>query len=163
MSRKDHTLRGRLVGQGTVEFVVSGLAVMITIVAILGFALSAWQRSAIDYELDSLADSLPANWDDMGDEELVRYLVLVDSDLEESRLSLSGVTVDEREEVTVRADDPLANSVGSETATVIERWVEVTADVSYDVSSPVRLTDEDMTYERRVHGTYLLERRYEVS
>lgn len=155
--------RGRLAGQGTIEFVISGLAVMLAICAVLGFAFSSWQRSAVDYELDSLADALPADWEGMSDEELVTYLLLVDSDLEEERLTLTNVTVEEREDVEVRRDDPLALAVGSQTATVVERWVEVSADVTYDVSSPIDLTGDDMTYTRTVHGSYLLERRYEVS
>lgn len=155
--------RGRLSGQGTIEFVISGLAVMLTICAVLGFAFSSWQRSAIDYELDSLADSLPADWEGMSDEELVTYLLTKDSDLVEERLTLNNVAVDEYEEVEVRRDDPLAQAVGSQTATVIERWVEVSANVTYDVSSPIDLTGDGMAYTRTVHGSYLLERRYEVS
>lgn len=155
--------RLRLRGQAMVEFALAGIIVLFMIFGIVAFAFSSWQRSAIDYELSSLADELPGDWSALSDDQLVRYLILDNSQLDPDRLRVLDCSVETSYEVEVNADDPVALAVGSRTSTTAETWVTVEATITYDVSSPIVLTDQDMTYERQVSGSYLVERRYEVS
>ena len=153
-------MRGaRLRGQSAVEFALGGLVVILLIIAVMSVAVTSWQRSAIDYELSSLSDSLPAGWASMGDEELLRHLVLSGSTLDPERLEISRAVVEQREEVEVRPADEVAQRVGSSTATVTEKWVEIEGTVSYELPGAFGSS----TYIRDLEGTYLIERRYEIS
>lgn len=149
----------RLRGQSAVEFALGGLVVILLIIAVMSIAVTSWQRSAVDYELSSLSDSLPAGWSSMGDEELLRHLVLAGSTLDPDGLEISRAVVEQREEVEVRPADEVAQRVGSSTATVTEKWVEIEGTVSYELPGAFGSS----TYIRDLEGTYLIERRYEVS
>ena len=154
-------MRARMRGQAMVEFALSGLVVVTLLLMVLGLGVMAWQRSAIDYELSSLADELPAGWDDSSDDELVRQLVLDGSSLDPDRLEVSSASVERSLEAQVRPAVPVSAALGSTVATTTWDWVTVTATVTYDLPDVMGLGGGP--YEREVHGSYLVERRYEVA
>ena len=68
--------RERMSGQAMVEFVISGLVVTLLVLAVASFGISAWQTSAVDYQLSTRAATLPEGWSSMDSGELVRQLIL---------------------------------------------------------------------------------------
>lgn len=162
MRRGKRSLRRRLGGAETMEFALVGPVVIVLIFAILAFGVASWQRSSIDYELATMAESLPAGWSTKSDEELVRELVLSGADLDPDRLEVSNASVKTRDTTEAAQGDSVAAALGSNVAYWQSRWLDVDADVTYRVSGGFDLGGP-MEYTRHVSGTYLLTRRYEVS
>lgn len=153
--------RSRLPGQGLVEFAISGLCVVLLIFGITSFGFSAWQTSSVDYQLSTMASTLPDGWSSMDSDELVRELVLRDSTLDPARLTVSDAHVSIEERDQVKADDGVATSLGSSATRNKERWLKVTGTVTYDSTGGVALGGQ-VVRTRSVCGTYQLERLYEV-
>lgn len=154
-------MRRQLSGQGLVEFAISGLCVILLIFGITSFGFSAWQTSSVDYQLSTMASTLPDGWSSMSSDELVRELVLKDSTLDPAKLTVTDAHVTVEEKDHIKADDEVATSLGSSATRNKERWLKVTGTVSYDSTGGVALGGQ-IVRTRTVCGTYQLERLYEV-
>lgn len=145
-----------------IEFALAGPIIILMVFGIIGFGISAWQRSAIDYELSHMAEKLPDDWASRPADEVVSQLVLANSSLDPAKLTVSRASIREDEKTEAKDNDPVAQRLGSDVAYRHEKWVTVTADVEYDATGPLALAGK-VDYKRTVEGTYLVERRYEVS
>lgn len=153
--------RGRAGGQSMVEFALVGWFVIMFIFAILAAGITMWEKTTVDYQLTTMADELPDGWQSMDKTALVKKLILDGSTLDESKLTVSDVSVETETKTEVKEDDPVAIQLGSSSATHEEKWLNVSAKVTYDATSPVAIFGKTV-YTREVDGSYLTERRYEV-
>lgn len=153
--------RERMSGQAMVEFVISGLVVTLLVLAVASFGISAWQTSAVDYQLSTMAATLPEGWSSMDSGELVRQLILKDSTLDPARLTVTDAHVEVEERDQIKADDQVASELGSSATRNRERWLVVTGTVTYDSTGGVALGGQ-IVRTRTVRGSYQLERLYEI-
>lgn len=154
-------LRERVCANDVIETACVMPLILLLVMGILAFGFSAWQRSSIDYELSHMAEDLPDDWAGKDADEVVRELILKDSFLDGSKLTVSNARVEESSETSTRANDAVSKRLGSSGSYTKETWVTVTADVEYDATGALALAGR-IDYKRTVSGTYLVERRYEV-
>ena len=83
----------RLAGQGSVEFILVMPVLLAFLFAIGSFAMLSYQNTVIQHSLATLADSLPAGWQERDRNELVRDLVCSGTDLERDRLTVTNAKV----------------------------------------------------------------------
>lgn len=156
------TRRG-LLGGG--EMVEAAVAMPVTIVltvglVLLGFAL--FERSVVDSRLSTLGSELPDGWSQMSAEQVVRDLVLEGSGLDPERLKVSSASLRQTDESSDVQGDPVAVALGADVRHEESHWVEVEGTVSYEFDG-LGIPFGTVTFERTVRGTYLAERRWEVS
>ena len=72
-----------LPGQGSVEFILVMPVLLMFLFAIGSFAMLSYQNTVIQHSLATLADSLPAGWQQQDRNELVRDLVCDGTDLDQ--------------------------------------------------------------------------------
>lgn len=147
------------------EMVEAAIVVPVTIVltvglVLLGFAL--FERSVVDSRLSTLGSELPDGWSTMSAEQVVRDLVLDGSGLDPERLEVSRATLRESSESSDVQGDPVAVALDADVRHEESRWVEVEGKVSYEFDG-LGIPFGTVTFERTVRGTYLAERRWEVS
>ena len=70
-----------LPGQGSVEFILIMPVLLTFLFAIGSFAMLSYQNTVIQHSLATLADALPAGWQEQDRNELVRDLVCSGTDL----------------------------------------------------------------------------------
>ena len=73
-----------LPGQGSVEFILIMPVLLTFLFAIGSFAMLSYQNTVIQHSLATLADALPAGWQEQDRNELVRDLVCDGTDLDKS-------------------------------------------------------------------------------
>ena len=78
-----------LPGQGSVEFILIMPVLLTFLFAIGSFAMLSYQNTVIQHSLATLADALPAGWQEQDRNELVRDLVCDGTDLDKSRLTVT--------------------------------------------------------------------------
>ena len=124
----------RLAGQGSVEFILVMPVLLAFLFAIGSFAMLSYQNS-----LATLADSLPAGWQERDRDELVRDLVCSGTDLERDRLTVTNAKVKATTSGVVNDGDSIANELGASTLRTETRRVTVEADVAYEYNDPLSL------------------------
>ena len=82
-----------LPGQGSVEFILIMPVLLTFLFAIGSFAMLSYQNTVIQHSLATLADALPAGWQEQDRNELVRDLVCDGTDLDKSRLTVTNARV----------------------------------------------------------------------
>lgn len=155
------TARGRLRGA---EMVEAALVMPVTILVTIGLVVvcfAMYERAAVDHQLSTMGQELPDGWQSMADADLARELVLDGSTLDPGRLTVDSATVTASSASEVRDNDPVATELGGLVSRDERRWVTVTATVTYDLDSGTGLGPGRVT--RTTRGTYLVERRWEVS
>lgn len=155
------TRRNRLRGA---EMVEASLVMPVTILITIGLVVvffAMYERAAVDHQLSTMGQELPDGWQSMADAELARELVLDGSTLDPGRLTVDSATVTEDTASEVRDNDPVATELGGLISRDERRWVTVTATVTYDLETGTGLGPGRVT--RTARGTYLVERRWEVS
>ena len=129
----------RLAGQGSVEFILVMPVLLAFLFAIGSFAMLSYQNTVIQHSLATLADSLPAGWQERDRNELVRDLVCSGTDLERDRLTVTNAKVKTTTSGVVNDGDSIANELGASTLRTETRRVTVEADVAYDYNDPLSL------------------------
>lgn len=155
------TARSRLRG---VEMVEAAFVMPVTILVTIGLVVvcfAMYERAAVDHQLSTMGQELPEGWQSMADAELARELVLDGSTLDPGRLTVDSATVTSSSATDVRDNDPVATELGGLVSRDERRWVTVTATVTYDLDTGTGLGPGRVT--RTARGTYLVERRWEVS
>ena len=121
----------RLAGQGSVEFILVMPVLLAFLFAIGSFAMLSYQNTVIQHSLATLADSLPAGWQERDRDELVR--------LERDRLTVTNAKVKATTSGVVNDGDSIANELGASTLRTETRRVTVEADVAYEYNDPLSL------------------------
>lgn len=155
-------IRGRMRGSAMVELALCLPVFLALTIGTMGLALACWERADVDHSLSNLASELPGGWEDMDEGDLVASLVLSGSSLDPTRLSVDGASV---RVVTLREVDPssgLAQRLGGSFSLREDSWVEVSADVSYDLSNPLDWYGLLGGCSRHVERRYLASTRTEV-
>lgn len=155
------TRRSRLRGA---EMVEAAFVMPVTILVTIGLVVvcfAMYERAAVDHQLSTMGQELPEGWQSMADAELARELVLDGSTLDPGRLTVDSATVTSSSATDVRDNDPVATELGGLVSRDERRWVTVTATVTYDLDTGTGLGPGRVT--RTARGTYLVERRWEVS
>lgn len=155
------TRRSRLRGA---EMVEAAFVMPVTILVTIGLVVvcfAMYERAAVDHQLSTMGQELPEGWQSMADAELARELVLDGSTLDPGRLTVDSATVTSSSATDVRDNDPVATELGGLVSRDERRWVTVTATVTYDLDTGTGLGPGRVT--RTARGTYLVERRWEIS
>ena len=155
------TRRSRLRGA---EMVEAAFVMPVTILVTIGLVVvcfAMYERAAVDHQLSTMGQELPEGWQSMADAKLARELVLDGSTLDPGRLTVDSATVTSSSATDVRDNDPVATELGGLVSRDERRWVTVTATVTYDLDTGTGLGPGRVT--RTARGTYLVERRWEVS
>ena len=151
--------------EAAAEMVEAAFVIPLTVTLVLGlvaFGYAMLERSLVEGQLSSLGRELPDGWSSMTAEQVVRDLVLDGSTLDPARLTVSSASLAESTESRDAQGDPVAVALGADASHEDSRWVEVKATVSYTLDGfGVAFGRE--TFTRTVRGTYLAERRWEVS
>ena len=120
-----------LPGQGSVEFILVMPVLLTFLFAIGSFAMLSYQNTVIQHSLATLADALPAGWQQQDRNELVRDLVCGGTDLDKSRLTVTNASV--------KDGDSIASDLGASTLRTETRRVAVEADIAYEYNDPLSL------------------------
>ena len=88
------------------EFIFVFPIALTVILAIMGFGFTGYQRARIDYSLAHLADRLPAGWDSMDADTLVKKLVSASADIDPSYLIVKNASVTIDSERTSAMETP---------------------------------------------------------
>lgn len=149
-------------GQSSAEFIIV-LPVFVAIVfAVMFFCYAAYQRADVDYQLSSLAGELPAGWESMDGEALVRDLLLDGSQLDPSSLEVTSALVSVDRVQDVRQGGAMASALDAGVTRTDQQRVEVEADVSYTYSDVLSFGHE-VTYRRHLERSYTTYTDFEVS
>ena len=97
-----------LPGQGSVEFILIMPVLLTFLFAIGSFAMLSYQNTVIQHSLATLADALPAGWQEQDRNELVRDLVCDGTDLDKSRLTVTNARVAVEADIAYEYNDPLS-------------------------------------------------------
>lgn len=101
-----------LPGQGSVEFILIMPVLLTFLFAIGSFAMLSYQNTVIQHSLATLADALPAGWQEQDRNELVRDLVCDGTDLDKSRLTVTNARVKTETSGAVNDGDSIASDLG---------------------------------------------------
>ena len=140
-----------LPGQGSVEFILVMPVLLTFLFAIGSFAMLSYQNTVIQHSLATLADALPAGWQQQDRNELVRDLVCDGTDLDKSRLTVTNAN----------DGDSIASDLGASTLRTETRSVAVEADIAYEYNDPLSL-GRKTTLTRHVSHSYTTYTDWEV-
>lgn len=152
----------RPAGQSSAEFVIVFPAFLAIVFGAMFFCFAAYQRADLDYQLSSLADELPANWQSMDREELVRDLVLEGSNLDGADLEVRSARVSVDRDQDVREGGAMASALDAGVTRTDQQRIEVAADIAYTYSDALSFGHE-VTYERHLERSYTAYTDFEVS
>ncbi len=116
-----------LPGQGSGEFILIMPVLLTFLFAIGSFAMLSYQNTVIQHSLATLADALPAGWQEQDRNELVRDLVCDGTDLDKSRLTVTNARVKADTSGAVNDGDSIASDLGASTLRTETRRVAVEA------------------------------------
>ena len=153
-----------LPGQGSVEFILIMPVLLTFLFAIGSFAMLSYQNTVIQHSLATLADALPAGWQEQDRNELVRDLVCDGTDLDKSRLTVTNARVKTETSGAVNDGDSIASDLGASTLRTETRRVAVEAEIAKALglagdqpSSTVRLHARDEIADGTLaHGSDLI-------
>lgn len=150
-----------LPGQGSVEFILIMPVLLTFLFAIGSFAMLSYQNTVIQHSLATLADALPAGWQEQDRNELVRDLVCDGTDLDKSRLTVTNARVKTETSGAVNDGDSIASDLGASTLRTETRRVAVEADIAYEYNDPLSL-GRKTTLTRHVSHSYTTYTDWEV-
>lgn len=150
-----------LTAQGSVEFILVMPVLLMFLFAIGSFAMLSYQNTVIQHSLATLADTLPAGWQEQDKNELVRDLVCDGTDLDKGRLTVTNARVKTETSGTVHDSDSIAHDLGASSLRTETRRVIVEADISYEYSDPLSL-GRKTTLRRHVSHGYTTYTDWEV-
>lgn len=96
------------------EFIFVFPIALTVILAIMGFGFTGYQRARIDYSLAHLADRLPAGWDSMDADTLVKKLVSASADIDPSYLTVKNASVTIDSDENLGHGNAVAGDLGTE-------------------------------------------------
>lgn len=150
-----------LTAQGSVEFILVMPVLLLFLFAIGSFAMLSYQNTVIQHSLATLADTLPAGWQEQDKNELVRDLVCDGTDLDKSRLTVTNARVVTRTKGSVNDLDSIAHDLGASSLRTETRRVAVEADIAYEYNDPLSL-GRKTTLKRHVSHSYTTYTDWEV-
>ena len=150
-----------LPGQGSVEFILVMPVLLLFLFSIGSFAMLSYQNTVIQHSLATLADALPAGWQEQDRNELVRDLVCDGTDLDKSRLTVTNARVKADTSGTVEDGSSIASELGASSLRTETRRVTVEADIAYEYNDPLAL-GRKTTLERHVSHGYTTYTDWEV-
>lgn len=156
------TRRRGVPGQTLVEFALVAVVAMILAIGTAQAAILSYEKTTIDYAASRVGDKLPAGWDHMDRNALVKQLLLEEAPLDPARLEVTAADVKVLDNHSLDAGDGVAGELGTEMATRTGKYLRVRAKVAYDTSGLGTLLGTGRI-EREVDRTFSIERRYEVS
>lgn len=118
------------------EFIFVFPIALTVILAIMGFGFTGYQRARIDYSLAHLADRLPAGWDSMDADTLVKKLVSASADIDPSYLTVKNASVTIDSDENLGHGNAVAGDLGTENLRTEDRAVTVSAEITYDYPAP---------------------------
>lgn len=155
--------RRGLPGQTLVEFAFVAVSLFLLLFGTAQVAIASFAKTSLDFAASRVGDRLPADWDTMGRNALVKQMLLSEAPLDPSRLEVTGADVKVVENDSVDAGDGVAGELGTEMATRTGKYLRVRATVTYDAGGLGGNLLGIGRMTRSIDRTFSIERRYEVS
>ena len=152
--------RGALRALLSTEFLFVFPIALTVVLAIMGFGFTGYQRARIDYSLSHLADELPAGWESMSSDGLVKELVSTSSDVDPDYLTVKGASVSIDSDEALGEGSSVATDLGTDDLRTEDRTVTVEAEITYKYPAPYNVFGEKSV--RKIKRQYVSYSDWEV-
>lgn len=152
-----------LKGQASIEFMLTLSIFIVFIFSLMYLGYAGYQRAQIDHSLATLASDLPSGWEQMQAEELVKELILKDTDLDPGALEVHAASIRAESNVALVEGDEISTQLtGGGISRSEARRVFVSAEVSYRFEDAFSL-GRSVTTKADVARSYIAYTDYQVS
>lgn len=151
-----------LAGQAIIEFALMSTILFTLVFGFVEVGYATFRKSMLDYQITQVGDALPAGWDGRDARALVKGLITGPTKLKASEVTVSSATATVVDDRGLATSDSVATALGSSSAYRQNRYLKVTARVTYKYGTLTGFIDSGV-YTRDFTRTLSLERRYEIS
>lgn len=154
--------QGALKGQASAEFIVVVPIFLFIVFFILWAGFAMFERSTLVQRFSTLGSELPAGWEAMADDVLVKNLIMEDGVLDDAALTVLNASVTVPPPLVHTEDgDDVATALGKTKSKVETAFVKVEADISYAYRGILSWSGPQ-TLTGHVERTYMIGQKYEI-